>query len=240
MLDAHFMAEPTSFKVLDQRAPEIPASFLTKTGNIYSCHYGTYLIENNQVIPERLEYFVHVLNKNGADALAGKTLKVEHYTLYRNTHLETLRGATFGIIGGAAGGAIASATDKTSDGIPLASVDWDTAGNSRMSYVTFRGGCVGLFRQRKCRAHLQNDDGTDLLDVCRARPPGKLEDLSGAHRHRGLPQDRKQVLVAEHLARKKGGNLHEMSLSSLKYCSSLCDQLIQFIFCGSTGDNLVG
>lgn len=129
-LDPHFSAELVSFKVIDQRAPEISNSFLTKTGNIYSCHYGIYLIENNQIAPERLDYFVHVLNKNGADTLNGKTLKVERFTIYRNVNVETMRGATFGILGGAVGGgAIASATDKTSDGIPLASADWDTAGN---------------------------------------------------------------------------------------------------------------
>lgn len=129
ILDPHFVAESVSFKVIDQRAPEIAGSFLTQSGNIYSCHYGTHLIENNQVVPERLDYFVHVLNKNSAGTLTGKTVKVDRLTIYRNVHMETQRGATFGMLGGAVGGAIAGATEKTIDGIPLASADWDTAGN---------------------------------------------------------------------------------------------------------------
>lgn len=129
VLDPHFIAESVPFKVIDERAPEDADSFFTKSGNIYSCQYGIHIIENNQVVPERLEYLVNVLNKDSAGALSGKTIKVDRFTIYRNAHAETKRAATFGMVGGAAGGAIAGATEKTGNGIPVATADWDTAAN---------------------------------------------------------------------------------------------------------------
>jgi hypothetical protein len=129
VLDSHFMAEPMTFKVIDKRAPEMADAVFTKSGNVYSCQYGIHIIENNQVVPERLEYLAYKLNKDSAGALSGKTIIVDRFTIYRNAHIETLRGATFGILGGAVGGTIAAATEKNVDGIPLATADWDTAGN---------------------------------------------------------------------------------------------------------------
>jgi len=130
IIEPHFTAQQVSFKVIDKRAPESADSFFTKSGNIYSCQYGIHIIENNQIVPERLDYFVQDLNKISNGALTGKTIKVDRFTIYRNAHVETMRGATFGMLGGAVGGTIAATSEKTSDGIPLPSVDWDTAGRA--------------------------------------------------------------------------------------------------------------
>jgi len=102
------LSESYSFKLVDKRETEKAESFATRSGNIYSCQYGTRLLENDEVVPERLKYLAHILNQSGRDILAGKQLTVKRFSLYWNQSVEMRRGALAGMSAGFAGGAIAA------------------------------------------------------------------------------------------------------------------------------------
>lgn len=103
------------FTLNDKRLPEIRGSFMTKMGNIYSCHYGIKRLENNEIVPERLLYIADVLNNRASRLLHGKTLTVTRFTIFQNNHIELRNSAVAGNSGG-----IAAATVMTGSLLPAA------------------------------------------------------------------------------------------------------------------------
>ena len=124
------------FILEDHRNVEVRESFMTKWGNIYSCHYGIKKLVSEEIVPERLLYLADRLNKKGGDRLQGKTLTVNRFTLYLNRQIETKRAALAGASAGIAG-ALSVSSVPVDNIIPAVVVVGVTAA------VTNRGQLIG-------------------------------------------------------------------------------------------------
>jgi len=98
----------SSIRLVDSRIPEIALSHMGKTGNIYSCYYGTRLLENDEIEPERLLYLENKLNLLVNGDFSNKELIVNRFTIYWNQHIEMRQGATAAMSRGMIGSGIAT------------------------------------------------------------------------------------------------------------------------------------
>jgi len=89
-----------SFKLVDERTKEIRKSFITKAGFIYSCHYGIILLEDKDIVPDRLVYLSNKLESLASEHLNGKTFLVQRFTIFWNNQFGLRSAVMAGVSGG--------------------------------------------------------------------------------------------------------------------------------------------